>query len=176
VKHTLLVLLLILFGSVALAAQSANQHPVQSIVVVPPNATSTCPVSLRAQQRAAGDVREVDNSRPKGIAQLLHLAFTNADPRAIKSVTVTVHGLSGKSHIVQTLSTSDSTDAARTLDVMLAAESGREVAADLWVPGLSAVRTISLESISYADGSTWKLAGESGCSTLIDGFMPIDSH
>jgi len=53
---------------------------------------------------------------------------------------------------------------------------GREAAADVTVPGLSGVTTIELNSVTYADGSTWKLAGGSVCRSPIDGFMLIGNR
>jgi len=41
------------------------------------------------------------------------------------------------------------------------------------VPGLSAVSMIDLNSVTYSDGSTWKLAAGSVCSSRIDPMMLV---
>jgi hypothetical protein len=68
---------------------------------------------------------------------------------------------------------SDPSDATRTLDVAFPAGSDKNASADLWVPGMSAVYSIDLVSVTYADGSTWKLAAGKTCHTPIDGVMLV---
>ncbi|HEY1161137.1 MAG TPA: hypothetical protein VGE83_10925 [Terracidiphilus sp.] len=174
-KRAAAVSFALLFGSIALAAQTASHS--QTIIVRLPAGTSVCPVSVHAQQAAGGETLAVKNARPKGVAQLLHLILTNPDSGQIVAAKVTVHGLTAKGRLTQTLSNQDdSSDAARTLDVTFAAGPGKDVSADLWTPGLSAVKTIDLNSVTYGDGSTWKLAAGMTCRTLIDATMLIGNR
>jgi len=188
----------LLFGSLASSGQAVSQyHPQaldpnqnQTVVVQSPGASQTrtfivqspaltgaCPVSLRAQQAAGGGTLAVDNARPKGPAQRLHLILTNPDSRQVTGATVTVRGLTAKGRITQTLATpDDSSDAARTLTVRFSAGPGNAVSADLWAPGLTAVQMVELNSVTYADGSTWKLADSSVCRTVPDKLMPIGNR
>lgn len=187
--------LAVLFASAALAAQTAgrqpsqgfgvasnevlsnDQHQTQTIIAQLPQPNGVCPVSVRAQQAANGSKWEVDNSRPKGVAQRLHLTLVSPDSNRITGATVTVRGLTPKNRVTQTLtSPSKSPDAAKTLSITFQAGPGKEVSSDLLVPGLSAVYSIDLDSITYADGSTWKLAAENVCRTPIDGFMLISGR
>jgi hypothetical protein len=138
-----------------------------------------CPVRLRAKQGAGGETLAVRNGRPKGAAQLLHLFVTNPDSRQIVGANVVVSGLAAKGRFVQTLSLSnqaDASDAMRSLDVSFSAEPGKDVSTDLWVPGMTAVQAIELRTITYADGSTWKLASGNTCRTVPDGTMLIGSR
>jgi hypothetical protein len=132
---------------------------------------------VRAQQAANGSKWEVDNSRPKGPAQRLYLVLVSPNSNRITSATVTVRGLTPKNRITQTLSSpGNSSDAAKTLSITFPAGPGKEVSSDLLVPGLSAVSSIDLDSITYADGSAWKLAAGNVCRTPIDGFMLISGR
>jgi hypothetical protein len=111
-----------------------------------------------------------------GVAQRLHLIVTNPDSRRVVQASVTVRGFADKARVVQTMSSSDSPDAARTMDVRFLAGSGKEVSADLRVPGLTAVSAIDLNSVTYADGSIWKLAAGGSCRSWIDGLMLVSGN
>jgi hypothetical protein len=165
------------FGVASMEGLSNDQHQTQTIVISPQQQGSVCPVSVRAQQAANWSRREVDNKPPKGPAQRLHLTLVNPDSTRITGATVTVRGLTPRNRVTQTqLSTGDSSDAAKTLSITFTAGLGKDVASDLLVPGLSAVYSIDLDSIAYADGSTWKLAAGKVCRTPIDGFMLISGR
>lgn len=138
---------------------------------------NSCPVSLRAQQAGAAYRREVgaSDAAPKGVVQHLHLVVTNPDAKKVVAATVTVRGLTDKPRVTQTLTTQDATDAAKTVDVRFGG-SGKEVSANLKLPGFSAVSSVELNSVTYGDGSTWKLATGSVCRTPVDGFMLVGSR
>jgi|HubBroStandDraft_1064217.scaffolds.fasta_scaffold09908_3 hypothetical protein len=195
----------ILLGSMILPAQTSNQNQPQGFVqktTTAPDGTTvwttramsqaeikqataqiapminTCPVSLHAQQSSAATRREVGSQdpRPNGIAQSLHLTVTNPDSRRVVAANVTVRGFANKARLMQVLSDQNSSDAAKTMDVRFPDVSGKELSADLRVPDLTAVSEIDLNSLTYADGSIWKLAAGNSCRSWIDGFMLVSSH
>jgi hypothetical protein len=196
----LTTLTVLLFASTAALAQTAGQNQPQTpnagaeassgksarimpspghaetqVLTVRVGESNSCPVSLRARQSAAALQREVSASRPKGIAQLLHLTIPGAEAKRVMTASVTVHGSSGSPRMMEVAGTGSESDAARTLEVRFRAGGG-EVSADLWAPGLTAVRSIDLNSVTYSDGSTWKLAAGSSCSSLVDGMMLIGGN
>jgi hypothetical protein len=164
-------------GSAVWTTQTLSQKDMQA-AINRMSALGSCPVSLHAQQSAAATRREVGNadSRPQGVAQSLHLTVTNPDSRVVVAANVTVRGFADKGRMVGVLSTQGSSDAAKTLDVHFPAGSGKQVSANLRVPGLTAVSAIDLNSVTYADGSVWKLASASSCRSWIDGFMLVGNH
>jgi len=167
----------IILVSNSLAAQNAGSQPAQALLHAPP-ANTACPVSIRAQQASDGDMLAVDHSRPshpKGIAQRLHLTLTYPDSRRITRATVTIHGLTPRSRVTRTFTTHDDSDAARTVDVTFPGGPRNAVSAYLWVPGLSAVSTIDLNAVTFADGSTWKLSSGGMCHAQVDGLMLISN-
>jgi hypothetical protein len=182
------VSLALLLGSTVLAAQTTiaqkdiqktavnNQNQVRTTVVHVSRPASSCPISLYARQVPAGDMMEVNGVRFKEIAQFLHLTVAAPNSKRIVEANVTVRGFANKARLLQTMSNQDSSDAAKTLDVRFPAGPGEEVSADLSVPGLSAVSAIDLNSVTYADGSTWKLVAGSSCRSWIDGIMLVSSH
>ncbi len=200
------VLFAFLFGSAALAAQTATadqaqlQTLTQMTAAAPSPATGPtapagspaqpqsrlavameqiaqllngCPVTLRAQHAPGGDSMMVNGIHVKGPAQALHLIVTNRDSRQVVAANLTVWGFSGNPRLAQTLTTHNASEAARTLDVRFAGAPGKETSADFAVPGLTASTAIVLNSVTYADGSTWKLAPGGSCWASVDGVMRI---
>jgi hypothetical protein len=132
---------------------------------------------MRAQHAADGDLLAVNSSHPKGIGQSLHLTVTSPDSRQIASATVTVRGLSPKGRVTQALASQDEpSDAEKTMDIRFAAEPGKNAAADVWVPGMSAIKAIDMQSVTFTDGSTWKLPAERACRTFPDPVMLISGR
>jgi hypothetical protein len=172
---------IIVLGSVVLAAQTGSQkttdnkqNQVQATViqVAPP---ASCPVSLYARQAPGGERMMVNGVPVKASAQKLHLIVTSPNSKRVVAANVTVHGFANKGRVVQTMSTQDPSDAAKTFDVSFPA-GPREISTDLAVPGFSGVSVIDLNSVTYSDGSTWKLTVGSACSSRIDPMMLISSH
>ena len=137
-----------------------------------------CPVSLHADHGADGSILKVDKTRPKGLAQLLHLMLVNPDARQIVAGDVTVRGISGKGRMTKTENSaadnsSIQADVVRNLHVRFAPREGRNVAGDVWAAGMSAVLTVELNSVTFADGSLWRFAGRDGCRVTPDPLMLI---
>jgi len=181
----------ILLGSAALAAQtSQTQTTPQSgfavaamestgpnhfktiVVQLPPQAS--CPINLTARHAPGADRIEVNGVQIGAAAQKLHLLVSPSSKRVI-AASVTIHGFPNKVRAVQTMTTPDSSDATKTFDVRFPA-GPEEMATDLVVPGFSGETAIDLNSVTYADGSTWKLAAGSTCSSRIDPIMLVNSH
>jgi hypothetical protein len=179
-----LVSFIIVLGSAVLPAQIGSQNgfavvtttlngqeQVKSTVILP-GQQSGCLVLLTARQAPGGDRMMVNGVQVKGIAQLLHLIVSGMNSRRIVAANVTVHGFANKGRVVQAMSTQDTPDASKTFDVRFPA-APREVSADLAVHGLSAVSVIDLNSVTYSDGSTWKLTAGSACSSRIEPIMLV---
>jgi hypothetical protein len=166
--------------TVAIRAQAPGQDQTQLVAVLPP--ASTCPVSLHAQQRGYFTRREVTGNSPgdtiqKDPGQTLNLTVTTSDSRQIVAANVTVRGLTGKARFTPVLSDSshDTSDAAKTLNVRFSADSV-EPSANLLLPGFTAVNMVELNSVTYGDGSTWRVAAGKVCHWPVDGLMPVDSR
>lgn len=133
-----------------------------------------CPIAMRAQHLADGEMVKTGNARPRGIGQWLHLTLIAPDSRRITKATFTIRGSSPKNRMMQTLGNgNNSSDASAALTAEFTNEPDRHDLADLWVPGMTAVQSIEVSSLTYADGSTWKLSGDLGCRVAPDGLMPV---
>ncbi len=113
---------------------------------------------------------------PMGQTQLryqqLHLTFTNPSTREIVSAQITAHGLSGKDRFIELSNASDS-DLTKTVDVAMDVKGNARASKDLSLSHFTAITSIELNSITYADGSTWRAASPGACSVTPDPFMLV---
>jgi hypothetical protein len=174
------VSLTLLLGSIALTAQTADQGQILTLNYEQPQ-PNICPISLRAQHAADGELLRAGANAstpaaPKGQGQGLHLTITGPKRRQITQATVTVRSLTSNGSLTPALSNQDSTPpTARTMDVKFTAGEKNTAFADIWVPGLTAVQAIDIKSVTYADGSSWKLTSGMTCRTVPDQLMLIGS-
>lgn len=168
--------LVLLFCSTAPVAETAGQSQPQNTALRMSLPMNSCPVSLHARQARGGDMWKVNGGPISGPAQMLHLIVTNPDSRQVVAANVTVRGFTDKGRMIQVMSSQNSYDAVKTFDVKFPAGPGKETAAELRVPGFSAAALIDLNSVTYSDGSSWKLAAGSSCRSWVDGLMLVSSH
>jgi hypothetical protein len=177
--------LAILLASTALTAQTTPRTgfgvasmegigPAQAQATVVQAPPPSCPVNLTARQSPGANRMEVNGVQAKGIVQNLHLTVTGPNSKRVVAAKVTVYGFAGKVRAVETSSAQAPSDA-KTFDVRFPSGPS-EIATDLAVPGFSGVRVIDLNAVTYADGSTWKLAAGSTCSSRIDPIMQVSGR
>ena len=173
-------LLLVSTFVIAQSTVSQKQNVVRQTVIEVESPPSSCPISLHARHALGGGAIEVSGTRIQDGAQRLHLSISGSDSRRVVAANVTVRGFSNKARYIPAMSTQDNSDAAKILDVRFpsgpGSESGRQSSTDLAVQGLTAVTVIDLNSVTYSDGSTWKLAVGSSCRSWVDGLMLVSSH
>lgn len=134
---------------------------------------ASCPVSLRAQHGADGTMRKVDKNRPEGIAQLLHLILTSKNSRQIVEAHLRVRGASGKGQMSRTDTAQNGMDATMNVTVRLRPSAKSEATGDAWVPGMSAVLEVELNSVMFADGGMQRFGAADGCRFTPEHLMLI---
>ena len=184
-KSFVMVSFALLFSSIASPAQNATYgvagmeglSPAQAANSgISPSQTSVttlpvfCPVSMRAQHGATGAMLQANKRVPKGPAQLLHLTLINPDSRQIMSARFRVRGVSGRARVTQALSSpgNGDADATRTQEVQFSPAPGNTATGDLSVPGMTAVLTIEISSVTFADGSTRSFTPRDACRVAPD--------
>ena len=94
----------------------------------------------------------------------------------IVSAKVTVTGISSKGRLVPLAdSTASPSGKARTLDVNFVL-SGRDAAANLLLEGFTSITSITLKSMTYADGSVWTPSVGSSCRISPDPIMLVSAR
>ena len=133
-----------------------------------------CPVDMRVRQRMGGDTVAVDANgvKRKVFAQRLRLILNSFrqdnSGREVVSATVTVHGTGTEARMRPLGAGNDHGDLnsgskARTLSVSMSNWGEPGVAGDFLLPGFTSASRVDLESITYDDGSTWKLSKNETC-------------
>jgi hypothetical protein len=161
------------FGVAGMESTASSQS--LTLVLVPPQA---CPVSLAAKQAGATEMVKVErgqNPTPDTLAkpgQRIRLFLTGLAKTGKVTATVTVHGLSARGGIDKT-STSDASDLRRTMNVTFTREDEKTVWAELVLPGFTSVKSVKLDALQFADGSTRDFAGLNLCTVAPDPVMLV---
>ena len=146
-----------------------------------------CPIDMHVRHGIGGGMIAADENGVKRqvFAPRLRLFLNEIRPaksgQKIVSATVTVHGSNGKPRM-QNLDVHGAEDGdlnsgsvERTLSVDLANWGDPGVSGDFRLPGFTSTSRVDLESVTYEDGSTWKLAAPGACHVAPDPLMFI-SH
>jgi len=197
--------LAVLLGSISLAAQAPSPAPPRSFgvigemsggstdqpfVYVYPSSSPECPVSMRAEQQGGGVSVLVtrDGQRHPAPKRIRLILTRSLDAPQIVSARVTVRGANGKAGMVPvaTLGATlqparknpgqdGSTESTKTLDLTFVKAENGGAAADMDLPGFTAVASIRIDSLSYSDGSTWTAFNRNVCHTAPDPFMLVST-
>jgi hypothetical protein len=113
---------------------------------------------------------------PVKAGTLLHLDVSNPSSRDIVNAKFTAHGFSRKLRVFNPSDASNAPDLAKTLDVALDVQGNGHASSDLSLTNFTAIITsIDLDSITYADGSTWRASAPGICSIVPSRVMRIAS-
>ena len=143
-----------------------------------------CPVGLEANHGSFFMERNVKEDRgpwaygdapPAALNQRIHLTMTNLLPQEIVNAQITVHGLSDKWRAVPLANASDAPDLRKTIDVALVVKGNGRASRDLALSRFTAVTAIDVNSVSYADGSSWNAPSPGACSIAPDPFMLVSA-
>jgi hypothetical protein len=188
IRLTVSVSFALLLAPISAAAQSGNvgtagmegtyrtDSPLSLVFV--PNGNSACPVRLRAQHGADGTMRKVDQNRPQGVAQKLHITLTSNDSRQITEAHLKVRGASIRGKLTPSDSSRSNMDYTRNVAVKVRQTTDNEATGDVWVPGMTAVLEVELNSVTFADGGMQWFGPSQSCRFTPDHLMLIagDSH
>lgn len=128
-----------------------------------------CPVSMHATQGQWDHTIRVHNGEREVIqpfGQRIFLTLKDSHPARIIEATVRVRGLNGKSHLMETpTSTAQDWNAMRTMRITFTDEGDGSFSSDLRIPGFTAVSSVQLLDVSYDDGTASKPSGPAACNT-----------
>lgn len=153
-----------------------------TIVMIP--IMNLCPVSMQAKQGGLTEMirtgqkpqepQQYDPS-PKP-TQHIHLILKGfAKDKRVSTAIVTARGLSARTRMQNTEAMRGQTpsDIRRTLQVPLTPDRDGSFSAYIDLPAFTAVNSIRLDSISYADGSSWAPENQNLCTVAPDPMMLI---
>jgi hypothetical protein len=177
----------VLIGSLSSTAQT--EFPAKSSSALHRDAANAlapaCPIDMQVRQGVGGGMLAVDRNgeKRKIFAPRLRLFLNdlrlNKPSERIVSATVTVHGSSGKARILPLDADSDrywelnSAQLDRTLTVDLAEWGEPGVSGDFRLPGFVTTSRVDLQSVTYEDGTTWRLSRTEACHVAPDLLMRV---
>ena len=182
-KRTACLAFAFLLCSVVSPSQNTGQLQDQmNFVIVAPD-VAACPAVMNARHEGGLHLRVLVKGDPApqtGLPILLTLAGGRS--AQITRATVTVHGLSfhGMNGTWEPLQIrtahKGSGEVSKTMDAVFTPGEEKTASAKLVLPGFTSVSSIVLDSVSYADGSTWKPAPHRACQVAPDPFMLVDAQ
>jgi hypothetical protein len=157
---------------------------------------ANCPVGVEASRGAGGFVRmntgptfdgqsierggpRLEGKRfvpevpPPAFYLQLHLTLTNPSSRDVVGARFTVHGFSKNWRVIRLSGASAAPDLAKTVEVALDVKGQGQSSSDLSLTHFTAITSIDLDSIAYADGSPWHASSPGACSIVPDMLMRI---
>ena len=135
--------------------------------------SNPCPIGLRAQHVADGDLVKTGFAHPKGIGQALHLTLSDPGNRQIAEATIRLRGFTPQGHLSQAAPVSKDANATCTQQLHFTPGADEASVASTWVSGLSAITSVELLSATYTDGSHWAPSGTLSCHVSPDLLMPV---
>jgi hypothetical protein len=107
--------------------------------------------------------------------QRIHLTMTNLSSREIVKAQFTVHGFSDKWKVAPLVDGSPAPDLAKSVHVAMDVQRDGQASSDLSLSRFTSVTTVDLNSLTYADGSTWESETPGACSVAPDPFMLVSA-
>jgi hypothetical protein len=142
---------------------------------------ASCPIAMEARQVAGvASPKEVEVPSKAQVArpaQRIQFTLTNAKLGAIAAVRLRVNGWNGTAHNMPlTKAGAGETRSSKTMDVKVSIGPRKTAETDVWVHGLTGVKSVDLMSVKYADGASWKTPNPVACSVVPDPTMLISQR
>ena len=172
-RHASLLPLLLLAGT-GLPAQQANHAQ-----FVAPPASVGCPVSLTASRpqglvamRNVADGKQDATEKHAGPALDLRFMPESGLGAGIREVSVTVHGDSGATPLMQTGS-GGRDEASETFSLVRGKDIGPLNSSEVWPKQVRNVRWVEVTKIVYIDGKVWQQSDRAKCRAGLNGFVLV---
>jgi hypothetical protein len=175
----------IVLGSMTGPAQGFAQAGTHALNLHTLRASANCPVGLTAKRGIGyGGTLAIDGGQRKRFGQELQIRLTNWKSAEVAGIRITVHGFAGKVGLLSTNAVqadspnsnkADPLEAKKTLDVQMTIGANKEFSTNLWLSGFTAISLIDINSVNYADGSTWHASAQETCHFAPEGTILISS-
>jgi hypothetical protein len=171
-NHMPAVSLALLFGSMTVAAQSVGLGNSQQAVLEVVPTSSGCPIGISVQHGSSPELLKASKPQPPGIAQYLQVTMSNSKSVDIVGAQITAHGFDAKTRYFPAQVSSP--DLTKTSDLDLTVKSKGDGTTGLRLARFTAVSWIDLDSVTYADGTTWHSSVGTTCR-VVPGLMRLVS-
>lgn len=168
----------------AAGEQSFGVARVESLGASPATAriqvSQGCPVAMRLNQQVNAALRQAGKGQKASVlAASLHLEISNAlnskeKAAAVKAAKVTVQGYDSTPRFE--LVSSSAGLPVRTVNIRFSPVAGDGASADFFVNGIVSASQLRIDSLIYANGTTWMPARGESCIVTPDPFMLVSAH
>lgn len=171
--------------AVALAATTAIGQDAMLLakdasLAVSPGLPSDCPIGLTVKHQEYFVQRQIDHApgpqdrmRLGRAVQRVQLTLTNPAPRKVVEVQITVRGFSNHERLFTLASASP--DVAKKITLALDVEKNGQASSDLSLSDVTALSAVDVNSVRYADGSTWQASAVGACRVTPDSLMRVSA-
>jgi hypothetical protein len=173
--------------AIVLAATSAigqdvvlhrSPNPTPSSFSFPRTLGDNCPVDLEVNHGPSFQKKNTDYGPfappiPAVQEQRIQLTMTNPSRKEIVSAQITVHGFSDKWRAVPLANAASTPDLTKRITIVLNVKGNDHASSDLSLQRFTSVAYVDLDSLTYADGATWKASSPSACSVSPDPLMLV---
>jgi hypothetical protein len=143
-----------------------------------------CPVGMQVTHSGGFLERNAkfgptDDVVPSIPEQRINLEMTNLLPHDIVNAEIIARGFSQNWRVIFVSATpgaQETPDLAKTVEVALDVKGNSSASRELSFARFSAIRTIEVNSVTYADGSTWHASSPAACSVAPSLLMPISAQ
>jgi hypothetical protein len=147
----------------------------QSLTVPPRIDHSQCPVGLEVEQNGSLLARAVPaDDVDQRSSQRFDFKMTNFSPHDIVNAEITAHAFSSKWRVFSV--PTPTPDLAKTVDFAFNVKGNGSASRELSFAHFPPVRTFDVNSVTYADGSTWHASSPGMCSVAPNAAMRISAQ
>ena len=147
----------------------------QSLTMPPHIDPSKCPVGLEVEQIGSLLARAMPaDDVDQRSSQRFDFRMTNFLPHEIANAEITAHAFSYKLRAFSV--PAPTPDLAKTIDFRLNVKGNGSASRELSFAHFPPVRTFDVNSVTYADGSTWHASSPGICSVAPSAAMRISAH
>jgi hypothetical protein len=158
--------------------RSANPAPLS--FSFPRTLSADCPVGLKVNHGPSFQKRDTNYGpfappTPAVQEQRIQLTMNNPSPKEIVSAQITVYGFSDKWRAIPLAAAKDTPDLRKTVNLVFKVKGNDHGSSDLSLHHFTSVAYVDLNSLTYADGATWKASSPSACSVTPDLLMLVSA-
>ena len=151
----------------------------QSLTQPPRVDPSTCPVGLEVEQNGSLVAHKDAKSGPaddvdQRSSQRFDFKMTNFLPHDIVNAEITAHAFSNKWRVFSVPASTP--DLWETVDVAFDVKGNGSASRELSFAHFPVIRTFDVNSVTYADGSTWHASSPGACNVAPRGPMRISAQ
>jgi hypothetical protein len=151
-----------------------------SVLMQPRTPRADCPVGMKVNHGPSALKRNTEYGpfappAPKVQEQRIQLTMTNPSAKEIVSAQITVYGFSDNWRAIPLAGARDTPDLRKTVNLVLNVKGNNHASSDLSLNRFTSVAYVDLDSLTYADGATWKASSPAACSVTPELLMLVSA-